>query len=122
MSKKVLFVTVSCMFMLCMTHGWASAACHGDCFTSCCGGEGVCNDPVTVGCFVDCVKGCDGDHAPADAAKEKSSPNANVALCQEQNRNDVRWCNYPKREVQATRECLQQARQNFDSCMQSSGR
>ncbi len=117
MSKKVLFVIVSCMFMLCMIHGWASAACHDDCFTNCCGGEGVCNDPVTVGCLVDCVKDCDADHAPADAKQEKLSPNPYVAVCQKRNRNEVYLCNYPKRDVHATRKCLEQARQNFDSCI-----
>jgi len=118
MSQKILFVILSCMFMLCLTQGWASADCRDDCYRNCCGGAEVCSDPGVVNCLVDCIKGCSAGQISVDSSGEKSAPNAAVEFCQQQNRNDVRWCNYPKREVQETRECLQRARQKFDACMQ----
>jgi hypothetical protein len=43
-------------------------------------------------------------------------------VCKQQNRADVRACNYPEKEPQALRECLATARNNFDACKQACGK
>jgi hypothetical protein len=122
MSKKIILITVSCIFLLGMVQGGASAACHDDCYSSCCGHDTMCNEPVVVNCLSNCIKGCDGDKIPERSADVKSSDNLNVQTCQANNRSEVRACDYPKREVEATRECLADARQHFDDCMQAIGK
>jgi len=121
MSKKIILITVSCIFFLGMVQGAASAACRDDCYSSCCGDDTVCNEPVMVNCLSDCIKGCDGDKITETSAEVKSSNNLNVQICQANNRREVRACTYPKREVQATRECLADAKQHFDGCMRDIG-
>ncbi len=121
MNKKILLIIMSCMLLLCMAQVSASATCRDDCFSSCCGGNKVCTDPVTVSCLSSCQKGCDGEKATT-SAETKSSGNLNVEICKANNRREVQACNYPKRETQATRECLADARSHFDSCMQDIGR
>jgi hypothetical protein len=122
MRKKIFLITVSCICFMVMLQGAASATCRDDCYSSCCGDDTVCNEPVMVNCLSDCIKGCDGDKIPETSATVKSSDNLNVQICQANNRREVRACNYPKREVQATRECLGDAKQNFDDCMQAIGK
>jgi hypothetical protein len=63
--------------------------------------------------------------ADGEASSPKSeikSANACVQVCQATNRRDVNACNYPKRTVEETRECLATVRWNFDACMQACGK
>lgn len=48
--------------------------------------------------------------------------NACVQACQAESRRAVEFCNYPKREPQALKECLATVRWNFDSCMHACGK
>jgi hypothetical protein len=64
MSKKILIITVSCMFLLSMAHAPASAACRDDCYRSCCGNNSMCNGPGMASCLSGCLKGCGGDNVP----------------------------------------------------------
>ena len=43
-------------------------------------------------------------------------------VCKQKNRAAVQFCNYPQKEPQALRECLAQARANFDACKQACGK
>jgi hypothetical protein len=43
-------------------------------------------------------------------------------VCKQQNRAEVKLCNYPEKEPQALRECLATARNNFDACKQACGK
>jgi hypothetical protein len=121
MGRKVLLITVFCIFLLGMAQGEASAACREDCFISCCGSTKVCNEPDKVSCLSNCIKGCAGDNTSVKSEESKSA-DLNVQICQANNRAEVRACSYPKREVEATRQCLQEAREHFDSCMRDIGR
>jgi hypothetical protein len=49
------------------------------------------------------------------------TPNAYIQYCQEQNRIEVKLCNYPKKTTEAFRQCLAKVRNDFDACMQASG-
>jgi hypothetical protein len=65
----------------------------------------------------------EGPSATNDKIQESKAPaeksaNAMCQACQATNRNDVYYCNYPKRDVQATKECLADAKRKFDSCWQ----
>ncbi len=48
--------------------------------------------------------------------------NACMQICRETNKSEVNWCMYPPREPQATRECLNDVRRNYDACIQACGR
>jgi hypothetical protein len=43
-------------------------------------------------------------------------------MCKQKNRAAVQFCNYPEKEPKALRECLEQARRNFDACKQGCGK
>jgi hypothetical protein len=43
-------------------------------------------------------------------------------VCKQKNRAAVQFCNYPEKEPKALRECLEQARRNFDACKQGCGK
>ena len=63
----------------------------------------------------------EGSSAINDKIQESKTPaeksvSAGCQFCQATNRNDVYYCNYPKRDVQATKECLADAKSKFDSC------
>ena len=45
-----------------------------------------------------------------------------MQLCKEKNRIAVKLCNYHKKEPQALRQCLADARNNFDACKQACGK
>ena len=64
MSKKILIITVSCMFLLSMAPVPASAACRDDCYRSCCGNNSMCNGSGMASCLSACLKGCGGDNVP----------------------------------------------------------
>ena len=54
--------------------------------------------------------------------KQVNAESSCMEICKEKNRDDVRWCMYPAKEPQATKECLNTARNNYDACIQSCGR
>lgn len=43
----------------------AHAGCVEDCYTNCCGDEGICNGDDEMSCVTDCLKNCDTDSGPA---------------------------------------------------------
>ncbi len=45
-----------------------------------------------------------------------------MQLCKEKNRIAVKVCNYPKKDPQTLRQCLADARNNFDACKQACGK
>ncbi len=120
MIRRVMMAAAFCVFIAGLAPGTAAAACREDCFTLCCGNARVCTEPEKVRCLSDCSKECEEERMKP--AEDKSSANLAAETCKANNRSEVRACNYPKRTVEATRLCLQQARQNFDACMQASGR
>ncbi len=54
-------------------------------------------------------------------APAEKSVSADCQTCQATNKNDVYYCNYPKKDVQATKDCLARAKSKFDSCWQDLG-
>jgi hypothetical protein len=65
MIKKMIFmaiVALSMKFVLsAIQPADAFAGCHEDCYTNCCGDEGICNSDDEQSCVTDCIEDCGSD-------------------------------------------------------------
>jgi len=74
MGRRFVFAAVSLFFItgifLAIDTDSSAASCRDECYTSCCGDEGICNAEDEEACVSDCLKDCDDDipviTAPAD--------------------------------------------------------
>jgi len=57
----------------------------------------------------------------ACSRSEEATRNGCTQVCAERNAAAVRACRYPETDVATTKQCLQTARQNYDSCKQACG-
>lgn len=68
MSRNIEFMTVVVFFLmaglLAIERTDAYAGCREECYTSCCGDEGICNGEEELSCVSDCLKDCGDDGYP----------------------------------------------------------
>jgi len=75
MTKKITMAALSFLILagiLCVASTPAWAECRDDCYSSCCGGDTLCQGSDAMSCLVDCLKACGGQGVP-DVPEPKSS-------------------------------------------------
>ncbi len=83
MGKKFVWGALSLLFVtgvFLAFHTDASAiSCRDECYSSCCGDEGICNGDDEEACVSDCLKECDDGSVPVVTAPSDDSENADEA-------------------------------------------
>lgn len=77
MGKTFVWVAVSVFFItgifLALHTDASAASCRDECYSSCCGDEGICNGDDEEACVSDCLKECDDSSVPVVTAPSDGS-------------------------------------------------